>query len=42
MSYCNKITTATSGTATVKVETLTGTNGSWIADTTKNTYIKCS
>ena len=35
MSYCNKITTATSGTATVKVETLTGTNGSWIADTTK-------
>ena len=41
MSYCNKITTATSGTATVKVETLTGTNGSWIADTL-NTYIKCS
>ena len=35
MSYCNKITTATSGTATVKVETLTGTNGSWIAETTK-------
>ena len=35
MSYCNKITTATSGTATIKVETLTGTNGSWIADTTK-------
>lgn len=35
MSYCNKITTATSGTATIKVETLTGTNGSWIADATK-------
>ena len=35
MSYCNKITTSTSGTATVKVETLTGTNGSWIAETTK-------
>ena len=35
MSYCNKITTATSGTATIKVETLTGTNGSWIAETTK-------
>ena len=35
MSYCNKITTATSGTATVKVETLTGANGSWIAETTK-------
>ena len=35
MSYCNKITTATSGTATVKVETLTGTNGSWIGETTK-------
>ena len=35
MSYCNKITTSTSGTATIKVETLTGTNGSWIADTTK-------
>ena len=35
MSYCNKIPNATSGTATIKVETLTGTNGSWIADTTK-------
>lgn len=35
MSYCNKITTATSGTATVKVETLTGANGSWIGETTK-------
>lgn len=35
MSYCNKITTSTSGTATIKVETLTGTNGSWIAETTK-------
>lgn len=35
MSYCNKIITSTSGTATVKVETLTGTNGSWIAETTK-------
>ena len=35
MSYCNKITTSTSGTATVKVETLTGTNGSWIAETSK-------
>lgn len=35
MNYCNKITTSTSGTATVKVETLTGTNGSWIAETTK-------
>ena len=35
MSYCNKITTSTSGTATVKVETLTGTNGSWIGETTK-------
>lgn len=35
MNYCNKITTSTSGTATVKVETLTGTNGSWIAETSK-------
>lgn len=35
MNYCNKITTSTSGTATIKVETLTGTNGSWIAETTK-------
>lgn len=35
MSYCNKIPNSTSGTATIKVETLTGTNGSWIADTTK-------
>lgn len=35
MNYCNKITTSTSGTATIKVETLTGVNGSWIADTTK-------
>ena len=40
MSYCNKITTATSGTATVKVETLTGTNGSWIAETTKTLTLK--
>ena len=35
MSYCNKITTSTSGTATLKVETLIGTNGSWIGETTK-------
>ena len=40
MSYCNKITTATSGTATVKVETLTGANGSWIAETTKTLTLK--
>ncbi len=40
MSYCNKITTSTSGTATVKVETLTGTNGSWIAETTKTLTLK--